>query len=153
VASVEVYLIDLAGLQSEPLIVQISETTAVAQDAACDPPGAIYTCPEDLFCLGNADGLEAVCTLPVVECPEAFPVEDVGPAVGGVWTIEGDSTDNEAVSVGGTCGGGGPVQIHAFTPPEAGTYRPRSPWPTVTPCSMSLATAATPTSLRARVQR
>ncbi|MFN3197241.1 MAG: hypothetical protein ACE366_02315 [Bradymonadia bacterium] len=126
VGAIEVTAIDIAGLESEATELAVIATPEVESGGACDEAGALGICPEGELCGVPAEGeLLGACGVPVVECPEAFgEIGDLNAAMTGegVWSVMGDSTEAANIGGAGTCGGGGPQVIYAFTAPAAGDY-------------------------------
>lgn len=124
VTALRVRVGDRTGRFSEPMDLELVATPAVEEGAGCDVAEAIGICPEDLVCfnLGGTDELP-ICQAPATPCPQSWPVVDLAEhADNGSWRYQGDSTDAEALGGGGSCGGGGPNGVHAFTAEAGGRY-------------------------------
>jgi hypothetical protein len=114
-ATLQISVLSSVGEQSDPITLTVNTMIpTVAETEYCDGSGGIAQCEEDVYCADFA------CTSAenlLSECPEDYTVN--------VLTLEtsvtGDNSTSE-VTGGGTCGGGGPVDVYSFTAVEAGNY-------------------------------
>ena len=119
---IRVVAIDADGLRGAPIEVRFGERAVLESAAACDELSIFDLCPEGDACY-SLSAEPAICAVPVPECAEAWPVIDLADhAAGAGATYEGNSSQSENLVGNGTCGGGGPQNIHRFTAAAAGSF-------------------------------
>lgn len=119
---------DRAGLESEVREYEIADPTPLDPGAECDPADFTSACAGDALCEPNepveGEPPTSSCVAVPRACPDGWDVVNLNDNAGpmpGTWSYEGDNTGAEPRGVG-TCGGGGPNDIIAFTAPEDGTF-------------------------------
>jgi hypothetical protein len=119
---VQVSMLDLQGLESEPVLVSdFQAPSAIEAGVACDPVGAFDACPTRAPC-SDAEG-PPVCT-PVVACvggPETIDLAEHQSEAG--WRYLGRLGAGPSLDQG-TCGGFVQAEAtFAFVAPHAGVFR------------------------------
>ena len=114
-ATLQISVLSSVGEQSDPITLTVNTMIpTVAETEYCDGRGGVAQCEEGSYC---ADFACISAENVLSECPEDYTVN--------VLTLEtsvtGDNSTSE-VTGGGTCGGGGPVDVYSFTAVEAGNY-------------------------------
>ncbi len=128
IAAARVWAVDKGELLSETMVFDAAPPPALVAGDDCEFSGSLGLCAMELACFSldadDANGVppQSLCQAPVAACPESWNVGDLG-ANGrdGVWSVEGDAGRDRRVGPG-SCGGGAPADLHAFTAPAAGTY-------------------------------
>jgi hypothetical protein len=111
--TVDVTAFDALGLASNTLTLTVGMPNMVNEGDACDTYGALNACSEGYVCVET-------CTLEEnidYSCPAEWTVSTLE-----IGSNMGDNSASAIVSEGGSCGGGGPSDVHSFTAATAGTY-------------------------------
>jgi len=118
--TLEVEVYDATLRISAPVSDRVEPPGPLAQDDRCAPDQALGTCPPGMFCVGAP----SICDQAPIGCGDA-PVTDltgVRPGANGRRVVPGDYGDAPPQGPGGTCGGGGPVDIYEFAAAVGGVY-------------------------------
>ena len=125
IASVDVQLVDETSRVSSTINVPVTATPAVERGGICDPYGAIGICPEGDICWSSDDYQPETCQENgPTSCPSTYAVIDQSAfdtPTARKWVYNGDNSESASYE-GGSCGGGGPADVFAFTATNAGTY-------------------------------